>query len=130
MTLPANSISIPTFSPRVGIIIAITQAEQALVTILAPLTFVVGQSVRIVIPPAIRATPSAPGYDYGMHEINGMLANIIAIPTNVTFQIDIDTRFFQPFTVPADFNQFAQAVPVGEQNSMLDGAWRNILPPV
>src|SRR5260370_40320133 len=106
MTLPANSISIPTFIPRIGIIIAISQAAQALVTCSAPITFVVGQSVRIVIPAQMSATLTAAAYDYGMHEINGLLGNILVITSPTTFIIDIDTRFFQAFTLPVDATQF------------------------
>ena len=98
MTLPANSISIPTFAPRVAIIVAITQAEFPFVTTSLPHTFITGQSVNIVIPPAMRATLAQPAYDYGMHEINGLLANIIftsSVTPNI-FGIDIDTRFFSP----------------------------------
>jgi len=129
MALPANSISIPTFSPRIGIIIAISQAEQALVTCSLPITFIVGQSVKIVIPPATRATLVNPAFDYGMPEINDMIGTIIEVFPD-SFIIDIDTRFFQAFTLPAFATQPAQAVPYAEINAHLDGAWKNILPPV
>jgi len=132
MTLPANSISIPTFAPRIGIIIAISQTEQALITLLNPTTFVVGQIVKIVIPGPTRTT-IVPGYDYGMPEINNMSGTVIQLFPGFpnSFLIDIDTRQFQAFTLPAlPLQQYAQAVPTGEINSHLDGAWRNILPPV
>lgn len=132
MTLPANAVSIPTFSPRIAIITAITQAEFPFVTCSTNITFIVGQSVKIIIPPAMKATAIQPAYDYGMHEINNLIGNIIATPSNspTMFQIDIDTRLFAPFTLPAHPSQFAQAVPYGENAFQFDGAWRNILPPV
>lgn len=132
MPLPANSISIPTFIPRVGIIIAISQAEQAVVTCSVPVTFIVGQSVKFVIPPATSATMTAPAFNFGMPEINGLLGTILSIDPNnpANFVVDIDTRFFQPFTLPAQYTQFAQAVPVGEINSKINGAWRNNLGPL
>lgn len=134
MPLPANSISIHTFSPQVGIITLIQPIGNTpftLVATQAPHTFIVGQSVRFVIPPATQATSQAPAYNFGMPEINGLLGTILSIDTNnpYNFTVDIDTRFFQPFTLPMAYTQFAQAIPVGEKNSQLNGAWRNILGP-
>ncbi|MGJ0429584.1 hypothetical protein [Methylobacter sp.] len=132
MPLPANSISIPTFSPRIGIITAITRANGATIQTSLPITFVVGQSVRIIIPPPARATMTSPAYNYGMPEINEMLATVVFVNPALPnfFRTDIDSRFFQPFTYQPNATQLAQAVPVGELNSHLDGAWRNILGPV
>ncbi len=131
MPLPANSISIPTFIPRIGIITAITQANGATIQCSMPITFIVGQSVRIIIPPPMRATMTAPAYDYGMPEIDGMLATVVftsAVLPSV-FRTDIDSRLFQPFIYQPNATQFAQAIPVGEKNSQLNGAWRNALGP-
>lgn len=131
MPLPANSISIPTFIPRVAIIVAITRANGATIQTLTPMKFIEGQSVKIIIPPPMLATITQDAYDYGMPEINGMLANVVFTSSVLPnfFRIDIDTRFFQPFINQPDAPQFAQAVPIGEKNSQLYGAWRNALGP-
>ncbi len=75
---------------------------------------------------------NAPAYDYGMPEINGMSGTVIQLfpGSPNSFLIDIDTRQFQPFVSQPSATQYAQVVPTGEINSHLDGAWRNILPPV
>lgn len=132
MPLPANSISIPTFSPLLAIIIAITRANGCTIQTTQPITFIVGQSVKIIIPPPVRATLTNTGYDYGMHEINGMIGNIVFINPLLPnfFRTDIDTTFFTPFVLPGNATQFAQAIPYAEENDHLDGAWRNALPPV
>lgn len=129
MALP-GIITNPTFNPASVVIMAITQAVQALITTTTNITFVVGQSVRIVIPPATRAILTTPAFDYGMHEINGLLGNILVINSPTSFTIDIDTTLFQAFTFQPNATQLAQAVPVGEQNNQINGAWRNILNPV
>lgn len=131
MPLPANSISIPTFIPRVAIITAITQVNGATIQTSQPITFIVGQSVRIVIPSPMKATGTSPAYDFGMPEINGMLATIVFINAALPnfFRTDIDSRFFQPFIYQPQATQFAQAVPVGELTLQLNGAWRNALGP-
>lgn len=131
MPLPANSISILTFNPAVAVIEDIVNGDETLIVTKNNHTFVVGQSVRIIIPPAMRATMTQPAYDYGMPEINGMLGNIISIDPAFPdqFFIDIDSTFFQAFTEPASQPQLAQAIPVGELNSQLNGAVKNILGP-
>jgi hypothetical protein len=131
LTPPKNSISIPTFIPRVAIIDDIVEGEITLIGTTVPITFIVGQSVKIVIPPPQLATMTAPAYDYGMPEINGMTGFIVMIDPNIPdqFFIDIDSRFFQPFNYQPNATQLAQAVPVGERTLQLFGAWRNALGP-
>ncbi len=131
--LPANSISIPTFSPRVAIVVDILSIDsrETLIATESPHTFVIGQSVKIIIPPPARATMTNPAYDYGMPEINNMILTITDITSGGPdqFFVALDSRFFEPFTEQFNATQLAQAVPVGELNSHLDGAWRNILRP-
>ncbi len=116
MPLPANSIS---------------RANGAVIQTLTPMQFIEGQSVKIIIPPAMLATMTFAAYDYGMPEISNMLGNVVftnaALPN--FFRTDIDSRFFQPFIYQPNAPQFAQAVPVGEKNNQLYGAWRNELGP-
>jgi hypothetical protein len=121
MPLPGSIIQNPTFNPALAVITGINRANGATVQTQAPHTFVVGQSVHIIVPPG-----------YGMPEINGMLANIVAINSllPLLFLTDIDSTFFQVFEVPANPTQFAQAVPVGENTLQLNGAFMNVLPPV
>lgn len=121
MALPGTIVQNPTFNPATAIIIAITQAEKAVIQTNDPHTFVVGQSVKIIVPK-----------DYGMEEINGLVGNITFISSLLPnfFQTDINSQFFSPFAVPANPLQFAQAVPVGEDTFHLDGAERNVLTPI
>src|SRR6266403_3251450 len=100
--LPANSISIPTFSPRVAIVVDILSIDsrETLIATESPHTFVIGQSVKIIIPPPARATMTNPAYDYGMPEINNMILTITDITSGGPdqFFVALDSRFFEPFT--------------------------------
>ncbi len=134
MALPGTISQTPTFNPAVAIITAITQAQNAVVTTSFPHTFIVGQSVRIVLPTSfivINGIQTSQSNNYGMPHINNMLANIIEVPPQPTtfFTTDIDSRFFQPFVVPANPTQFAQAVPVGENPFQINGPMVNVLLP-
>ncbi len=121
MPLPGSIVQIPTFNPALAVITVISNSATAVVQTESPITFIVGQSVRLIIPK-----------EYGMQEANGLLVNIVAtsVPLPNLFRIDLDTRFFSPFVVPANPKQFAQAVPVGERTLQLTGATRNVLGPV
>jgi hypothetical protein len=63
---------------------------------------------------------------YGITELNHVEAPILVL-TNTTFSMPIDTINMAPYITPPAAEQFPQAVPTGEINSILYAATRNIL---
>ena len=127
MPLPGIAVLNPIFNPSLSAITAITSVFRSLsgswvafITTQSPHTFVTGQIIKMLVP-----------LDYGMQEINGAVVNVLGINASFPnmFLIDLDIRSYQPFVVPAAPKQFAQAIPIGEQNLQLNGAERNILGP-
>jgi len=113
------AVESPTFQPAMRIITAITQSNPAAVTTSFDHDYVSGMIVRLVIPPG-----------YGLEEYNEQKGTI-TVTGDTTFTIDIDTTIGEPFTVPAVFpenKQSPQVLPIGEINSMLTTATRNVLP--
>ena len=68
---------------------------------------------------------------WGMQQLNN-LTNIITVIDQFTFSIPVDSTNFDPFVVPAlfpgSFSTPPQVVPIGEINSILTEATRNVLP--
>lgn len=109
----------PIFNDPLRIIAAITNAFPAVVTTTTDHTYLDGLIVRLVIPPG-----------YGMVEANQLFGTIVVTGTT-TFEISIDTRYFDPFVLPVtspDSLQYAQVIPFAEDNSTLKSAVQNILP--
>lgn len=82
-------------------------------------SYQLGQSVRFNIP----KTPF--GTTWGMPQLNGLVGNVVAVPTAVTsgwvFTVDIDVSAFGGFTQPGDAlmpltttTQYATVTPVGD----------------
>jgi len=109
-------IASPVFQPAMRVITAITQALQAQVTTNIDHDYIDGLIVRILVPSG-----------YGMPQINNMQGTIIVNGTD-TFLIDIDSTFFQAFTIPIVVTNYAQVIPIGEINDFLKGATVNVLP--
>ena len=103
----------PIFYPRRRSITAITQATSAVVTLSVTHGYQIGQLVRMVVPAA-----------FGMVEMNGLQATIIAINTNTssgnTITLDIDSSAFTAFAFPLSaatpFSP-AEVVPMGEDTA-------------
>lgn len=103
----------PIFYPRRRTITKITKATQAVVTLSVTHGYKVGQLVRMVVPAA-----------YGMIEMNGIQATIVAIDTTTTsgntITIDVDssafTTFAFPLTADVPFTP-AEVVPMGEDTA-------------
>lgn len=100
----------PAYYPRRRFITGITQALNAVVTMSVTHGYTVGQQVRIVVPAA-----------FGMTEMNGQLATIVAITTGATntITLNIDSTGFTAFAFPATGVasagvSFPLVVPVGE----------------
>ncbi len=116
----------PLFYPPVRYITKISQDTQAIVTLSVTHEFTVGQSVRLIVP-TVTATA------FGMTELNGVQATIVAIgqadidgETN-TITIDQDTTGFSAFVFPLTTDPGftpAQVVPIGENTAeaLLQGA--------
>ncbi len=110
----------PAFKPAYRLISAITNANPAVVTTSIDHGYTSGMIVRLIIPPAC-----------GMQQANKMTGQI-TVTGITTFTIDLDTTLFDPFAIPAltdtHIDICPQVVPIGEDNSMLNEAVRNVLP--
>lgn len=113
----------PIFYPRRRYITKISLASQAVVTLSVTHGYQVGQMVRMVVPSA-----------YGMPQMNGLLATIVAINTTTTsgntITLDVDsssfTAFAFPLTAAFPFSP-AEVVPVGENTAFAESQGVNIL---
>lgn len=103
----------PIYYPRRRYITKITRASQAVVTLSVTHGYQVGQLVRMVVPAA-----------YGMQQMNGLQATIVAVNTTTTsgntITLDIDSSGFTAFAFPASaaapFSP-AEVVPMGEDTA-------------
>lgn len=103
----------PIYYPRRRYITAITQATQAVVTLSVTHGYIVGQLIRMVVPAA-----------YGMIQMDGLQATIVAINTNTssgnTITLNINssafTAFVFPLTAASPFSP-ALTVPMGEDTA-------------
>ena len=119
MSYPILSIPFPIYQPAMRIISNITNYYPALVTTTINHQYINGAIIRLYIPQG-----------YGMVQANHLYANII-VTSPTTFTINIDTRLFSAFTTPITYpedTQYAQCVPLGEVNSSLLSATKNVLP--
>jgi hypothetical protein len=100
----------PLYYPRNRYITNVTQAAQAVVTLSVTHGYTVGQVVRFIVPTVTAAR-------YGMNELDGLSATIVAINTTTnTITIDLDTTGFTAFSFPLTADPGftpAQVVPVG-----------------
>jgi len=101
------------FYPRRRFITKITKATQAVVTLSVTHGYQVGQLVRMSVPDA-----------YGMTEMDGLLATIVAVDTTTTtgnsITIDVDSSAFTTFAFPVTADSPftpAETIPVGEDTA-------------
>ncbi len=108
----------PMFRPQVLEVLDITRAVQAEVTTAFNHNYLTGTIVRLHIPP-----------EAGMWQLAGGQQWEITVTGALTFTIPVDSTQFDVFTTPqiAGPDQPAQVFPVGENNSMLTMASKNIL---
>jgi hypothetical protein len=103
----------PIYYPRRRFITKISQAAQAVVTLSVTHGYQVGQLVRMVVPAA-----------FGMTQMNGLQATIVAINTNTssgnTITLNVDSSAFSAFVFPVNaaypFSS-ALVVPMGEDTA-------------
>lgn len=109
----------PYFYPSSRYITKVTQATQAIVSLSVIHNYTVGQVIRFIVPPITAAA-------YGMTELNGLQATIVAIRQADangklnTITVDIDTTGFTAFAFPlttAPGFTPAQVVPMGENTA-------------
>lgn len=118
------AIEFPTYLPAMRIITNITQATEAVITTSFNHNYISGEIVRISV-------PFVHGYyPWGMQQIEEQQGEILVLsPT--TFSISIDTTHYDPFITPVapdiGYNQRPFVTPIGEKNSMLTAATRNVL---
>ena len=108
----------PVYQPAMRIISNITNDFPAQVTTTFNHNYITGLIVRLIVP-----------IGYGMVQANQLSGSII-VTGDTTFTIDIDTRYFSPYTTPSspDDLQYPQSVPFGEVNSSLLSSFQNVLP--
>lgn len=110
----------PTFQRAMRLVSAITKGYPAQVTTTIDHDYETGDIVRLTVP-----------VWFGMVQANLLVGTIEVTSTN-SFNIDIDTRGFNPFKVPSPVpwyvNSYAQVTPVGEISAKLTSATQNTLP--
>lgn len=112
----------PTFQRAMRIISAITNSFPAQVTTTFSHQFVTGQIVRLIIPPGC-----------GMPQANQQYGTI-SVTSSTTFNIDIDTTYYDVFAIPATVPPGStgftcpQVVPFSEVDQILTAATQNVLP--
>lgn len=119
MTYPILSIQYPVFKPAMRVISNITNAYPAVVTTSTNHNYITGIIVRLLIPNG-----------YGMTQVNKLHADIVVL-SDTTFSINLDTTLLSAFTTPItspEDTQYAQCVPIGEVNSILQASTKNVLP--
>lgn len=120
MAVNSSAVVHPTFQQAMRIISAITRSDPAVVTTTFAHNYITGSIVRLYIP-----------LGFGMPQAN-QLTGSIAVLSDTTFSINIDTTSFEPFVVPGSpsylINSVPHVVPVGEVNSILGAATQNVLP--
>lgn len=101
-----------------------------LVTTTEDHNYVIGQEVRLVIPPP-----------YGIRQLNGQSGVIISIPQDDQFVLNISSQFVDPFINASDELQVAQVTAIGDfnmgqtningrnnQKTFIPGSFQNISP--
>lgn len=117
--MPILALTRPTYQPAMRVVTAITNSNPAAVTTSFDHNYIDGTIVRLHIPDG-----------FGMMQVDH-LYGIITVTSPTTFTIDINTIEFDQFSAPVTFPQSYQSatvVPIGEINSQLTAAVRNVLP--
>lgn len=114
-----DAVANPTYQPAMRIITAITNGFPAIVTTSFAHQYLSGLIVRLFIPRY-----------FGMVQAD-KLQGAITVIDDVTFSINLDTTYFDPFVVPVQTPltaQLANVVPFGELTSQFNGSTANVLP--
>ncbi len=106
--------------PSSLVITAITQAYPMVVTfVVNPVTesnsYHIGQLVKLFVP-----------YSYRMYQANGLQGQILSL-SGLTMTLDIDSRLFDPFFIPAsNMEQPASLAPSGSRNLIYDNTTKSV----
>ena len=118
--MPGYAEQNPTFQQAMRLVTDVTNAIEPTVTTSFGHDYAVGLIVRIAVPS-----------EFGMIQLHNKVGTILEVPTTDTFVIDIDTSNFDAFIDPVPepwyLNDYAVVTPVGEINSSLAQATRNVL---
>ncbi len=118
--MPGFALENPTYQPALRLINNITNAPNALVTTSFDHDYLPGLIVRLLV-----------SSEFGMVQANQLVGTILSTPALDSFIIDINTSNFDVFSAPIPepwyVNDFPAVVPVGEINSSLNQATRNVL---
>ena len=109
----------PVFQPAMRVISSITNGFPAVVTTTFDHQYISGTVMRLYVP-----------VGYGMVQANQLYGDIV-VTGATTYTIDIDTTFFDPYLTPSTFpetSQYAQCIPIGENNDILTASVQNVLP--
>ena len=108
----------PLFQPAMRIIASITKGNPTIIETTFAHQYQTGLIVRVYIPD-----------NFGMQQIDQLYGPII-VTSPTTFTISIDSTLFDDLTVPASplaIDSSPLIVPIGEVNSQLAQATRNVL---
>jgi len=110
MSIPAQSnppINPQYFQPSRFVISDVSRGETTAITTSEDQNYVVGQVVRMIIPPA-----------YGCRQLSDRQALVISIISSTEVEIDLDSRDFSPFvSSPAYSTTPPQIMAIGDFNS-------------
>ena len=90
--VPSYSFKNPVYKPAMRVIAGITNAQVATVTTTVNHGYIIGTIVRLDI--------ASTG---GMLQANQQVGTILTVPTPTTFTININTTYYDVFTVPSGF---------------------------
>ena len=93
------------FQPRRFVISAITRGLTTVVTTTLDMDYVIGQLVRLIIPPS-----------FGIRQLNEMQGYVIEIPAANQVRLDIDSRGMDAF-VSSSATTKAQILAIGDINT-------------
>jgi len=93
------------YQPQQGVISGITLGVTTIVNTTNPMTYVVGQLVRLLIPKP-----------FGSFQLNRAQAYIINVISSTSFEIDLDSRFANAF-IASTYRTPAQIIAIGDINT-------------
>ena len=118
--MPGFAIANPTYQPAMRLVSDITIGNNPTITTTIDHEYLVGLIVRLYVPAL-----------FGMIQVDQVTGSITSVPTSSSFILSIDTSGFDTFVVPDPepwyLNKYALVVPIGEDNSFLTQAVRNVL---
>lgn len=113
-------------------IAGVTLGQTTVVTTSAPHNYVIGQEIRLIIPPT-----------FGCRQLNQKKGFVLTIPTTASVEVTIDSsRDVDAYVASSDPTEDAQIVPIGDVNTgyinningrsnvgiYIPGSFRNISP--